>query len=258
MTRTFVASLLILALTLMIMPVSGNAGDNDYFFASQQPYEIAQAGEDEWGTSPSVGSFSMNPEGYKSPSRAILYSLLLPGLGEIYVGDSRTKATIFLAAEAGIWSSFVAFRLQGGWKKDDYKEFAVVNAGIDPEGKNDFFWDIIGFHASRQDYNKLSRVYTRTNPYYPDTPEWDWQWSSSEDQREYRDIKNDSKSSYRRANFALGAAAVNRLISMFYAWRSAKGHNRDLIDEFSKLRFEAHPDAYSNDIEFRLEYTHSF
>jgi len=231
---------------------------NQQFFAPQSPLQFSQTDDGEWGASAPSGSLSRTPSGYKSPSQALLYSFLLPGLGEIYVGDSRTKAIGFMTAEVGIWSTFVLFRHLGKWKKDDFREFAVANSGVDPTGKDDQFWDMIGFHTSRDDYNKVSRVYSRDNPFYPETPDWDWQWSSDSQQREYRDIKNDSKTYYRNANFTLAAAALNRVVSMFYAWRSARGHNRKLIDEFSNINFDAVPDPTTGSIELRIAYSRIF
>ena len=256
-----------LALLLFMMPLSYAfcsddsvfvAPDNNYFFVSQEPFQLAQAGKDEWGTSPQTGSFSDRPAGHKSPGRAILYSLLLPGLGEVYIGDSRTKATIFFTTEIGVWSTVLFSRQLGGWKKDDYRQYAIANAGVDPTGKDDAFWDMVGFHNSRDDYNKESRVYSRDNPFYPETPEWDWQWMSDETREAYRDIKNDSKSYYRVANFALAGAALNRAVSMFFAWRSAKGHNRSLVDEFSGLNFRVVPMPNGSSAECRIEFSRSF
>lgn len=249
--------LLVMVATALCSDDSPFVTQNNYFFASQTPLTLADAGSSEWGTSPQSGSLNTRPEGMKSPGRAILYSMLLPGLGEVYVGDSRTKATIFFSTEIGIWSTVLFSRQLGSWKKDDYRQFAIAKAGVDPGGKDDTFWDMVGFHNSRDEYNKISRVYSRDNPFYPETPEWDWQWPSDDFRREYRDIKNDSKSYYRVANFALAGAALNRVVSMFFAWRSAKGHNRSLIDEFSRINFRVVPLPNSS-AECRLEYSHSF
>ncbi len=251
-----------MALLLVDLPASYadtvDAVSNTYFFSAQTPFNLAQAGGDEWGVSPGLSPVAQRPEGYKSRSRAMLYSLLLPGLGEIYVGDSRTRAASFLTAEVGIWSTFILHRHLGKWKKDDYIEYAVVNASVDPTGKDDAFWDMVGFHDSRDEYNRFSRVYTPSNPFYPETAAWDWQWQSDTDKQAYRELKNDSKSYYRVARFALAAAAINRAVSAFFAWRSAKGHNRQLLDEFSNFKFEVGPYSLGDSPEIRLSFNRSF
>lgn len=230
---------------------------NSDFFAQQPPLQIAQS-DDEWGSASTTPRIEDQTVGYKSPSHAVLYSLLLPGLGEIYVGDSRTKAVGFLAAEVGIWSTFIFYRKLEKWKRDDYIGLAVVYADIDPFGKDDLFYDMVGFYDSRDEYNKESRVYSRANPFYPETPEWDWQWQGEDYRKQYRDLKNDSKAAKRNANFTLGAAALNRAISMIFAWRSARGHNRNLADEFFGFDLEILPDSYSNSVGVRVEYTGTF
>lgn len=235
----------------------GSVPENRVFFADQTPVLLADA-DDEWGTSTTTPKLTEQTEGYKSPSRAVLYSFLLPGLGEIYVGDSRLKTVGFLTAEVGIWSSFVFFRHLGKWKKDDYIEYAAVYAGVDPSGKDDEFYDMVGFYSNRDEYNKVSRVYTRENPFYPETSSWDWQWLDESYRDEYRDIKNDSKAAYRNANFALGAAALNRAVAMVFAWRSARAHNRNLVNEFSKFNLEVLPDYRTESLEVRLNYSTSF
>lgn len=255
-------SVLTLVLILASSQAFAGAGDgrialDGEFFSAQTPSVFAQA-NDEWGTSAPISGLGSRPEGYKSPSRALLYSLLLPGLGEIYVGDSRNRAAIFLTSEVGIWASFFTFRQMGNWREDDYIEFATAYAGVDPEGKDDHFWDMVGFYENRDEYNKVSRVYTRENPFFPESPDWDWQWQSATQRARYRDIKNDSKTHFRNADWMLAVAGLNRAVSAFFAWRAAKGHNRRLVDEFGKIRFEAVPDVYSRSIEFRVNYTRSF
>jgi hypothetical protein len=230
---------------------------NTAFFAHQSPTVLAQA-DDEWGVSPASPKAPDETAIYKSPSRAALYSFLLPGLGEIYVGGSRVKPACFIAAELGIWSTLIFYRKLGQWREDDYIQFATAYAGIDPSGKNDFFYDMVGYYGSRDDYNKISRVYTRTNPFFPETPSWDWQWHDEELQAEYRDMKNESKAAYRNAKFALAAAAVNRVVGMIFAWRSAKNHNRGVANEFSRLDLEVIPDHHATSLSIKLEYTATF
>ncbi len=259
MSRSLPVVVLIL-MSFIVAPVCAETVDvttNTYFFSSQTPLSLAAAGG-EWGVSSGASLLPGKPEGYKSRSKAMLLSLLLPGLGDVYVGDSRMRAAGFLTAEIGIWSAVVFNRQLGKWKKNDYMEYAVVYAGVDPTGKDDTFWDMVGFHDSRDDYNKLSRVYTRTNPFYPETSEWDWQWQSDEERKAYRDLKNDSKTYYRAARFALAAAVLNRAVSAFFAWRVAGGHNRRLLDQFSNFNIEVRPDAIGDSPEIRLTFSRIF
>ena len=222
-------------LLVIILPVIAPAEDSDgirridqnnVFFASQDVF--AQAGD--LNDNPGVLNEFEDNEGEKSVGRAILYSLLLPGLGEWYC-ERKGRAVFFFAAEAGIWSAYALFKHKQGWLEDDYINYAVQYAGIDPDGKDDFFYDMLAFYENRDEYNKVSRVYTRTHPFFPEIPSWDWQWHSDDHRLRYRDIKNDSRANGRNANFVLGAAFANRIISAIDAWRSARAYNR----QFSPL-----------------------
>jgi hypothetical protein len=211
--------------------------NNNHFFASQDLQIYAQSGD-----------LNENPfafenegaEGRKSVTKAVLFSLVLPGMGEMYVGRT-TRAIGFFIAEAGIWTSYAYFKHRQSWLKDDYINFAVQHAGVDPEGKDDFFYDMLGFYDNRDDYNKVSRVYTRTNPFFPEVPEWDWQWDSSSERLEYRNIKNSSRAQGRNANFSLGFALANRVISAVDAWWSAKNYNRRFSPFYSNVHLKLTP-----------------
>jgi len=207
-----------------------------YFFASQKPVLFAQ--NDDLNQNP----FALDDDAgdRKSVSKAMLLSLVLPGLGEMYVGR-KSRAIGFFAAEAGIWSAFILFKQKQNWLKDDYINFALSHAGIDPEGKSDFFYDMLAFYDNRDDYNAISRAGSRDNPFFPEVPEYDWQWESNEMRQKYRDLKNSSVANKRNANFALGAALANRVISVVDAWWCAKSYNRQFSPFFSRVKLRLSP-----------------
>jgi hypothetical protein len=206
-----------------------------HFFASQEPVLFAQ--NDDLNQNPLLDDDAGDR---KSVSRAMLLSLVLPGLGEMYVGR-KSRAIGFFAAEAGIWSAFILFKHKQNWLKDDYINFARSHAGVDPEGKSDFFYDMLAFYDNRDDYNAISRAGSRDNPFFPEVPEYDWQWESNEMRRQYRDLKNSSEASKRNANFALGAALANRVISVVDAWWCAKSYNRQFSTFFSRVKLRLSP-----------------
>jgi hypothetical protein len=215
----------------------GSSADNDYFFASQDLHIYAQSGDLNENPFALEGE---NAEGRKSVTKAVLLSLALPGAGEMYVGRT-SRAVGFFIAEAGIWTSYAYFKHRQNWLEDDYINFAVQYAGVDPDGKGDFFFDMVGFYDNRDEYNKISRVYTRTNPFFPEVAEWDWQWESDTLRVEYRDIKNSSRAQGRNANFSLGLALANRVISAVDAWWSAKSYNRRFSPFYSKVHLKLTP-----------------
>jgi hypothetical protein len=168
----------------------------------------------------------------KSPWRALGISLLLPGGGQYYV-ESNVKAKIFAALEVGLWSAFFAFRQQGSWRKDDFRLLAEAKAGADLGDKDDRFLDVLGFYDSREEYNKLAGVYTRDRQYFPDNSFYFWKWDSENSRLKYRELKNDSRSYFRKANFALGFIIANHVISAADAYFAAKRHNRGIESGFT-------------------------
>jgi hypothetical protein len=168
----------------------------------------------------------------KSPWRAFLMSLVLPGTGEQYTG-SILKSRAFMFAEIGGWASFISFKHLGKWRKDDFKLLAAREAGADVNGKDDRFFDVLGFYSNREDYNKVAGAFDPSRPYYPDTEAYFWNWSSADARERYRNLKNDSKSYYRNSDFALGFILANHFLSAIDAFWSARRHNRGIESGFS-------------------------
>ncbi|MBI3871879.1 MAG: hypothetical protein HY304_02245 [candidate division Zixibacteria bacterium] len=189
------------------------------------------------------GEFGREDRDRINVTRAAVASLLLPGAGQWYAG-ARTKSGFFLAGEAAVWTMFDYFHTVGNIKHDDYRDFAVVHAGIDPDGKGDDFYRTITFYDSREDYNDAGRLVAPGRPFYEDTPYWDWQWDSPASMQRYRTIRNQSNEAHNRAKFVLGAAVLHRLVSAVDAWRTARSVNHKARMETGewKVRFKGRPD----------------
>jgi hypothetical protein len=61
--------------------------------------------------------------GLKKPGRALMYSVAIPGTGELYVG-AKKRAIGFLAVEAVAWTWYLTQRSSGKNKEDEYMDFA--------------------------------------------------------------------------------------------------------------------------------------
>lgn len=165
--------------------------------------------------------------------KAGIYSALIPGLGEYYVGH-RAKARIFFAVEAATWVSFFTFHIYGNWKEDDFIQFAAENANANLENKSDEFTDWVGFYDDIDQFNSLGRVQDPERPYLVDNAENHWRWQSAEAQSTYRHLKNRSREAYRHRDFMVGLAVVNRIVSIIDAVRDAKRSQREIKgSEFS-------------------------
>lgn len=184
---------------------------------------------------PSFGDEFQKPSGRKSTAKAMLLSLLLPGAGELYA-ENTTGSRIFLGLEGSIWAGFFAFRTYGSWKKTDYKGYAALHAGVNLDSKTDDYFENITYYDTRDEYNQFARLYHGADAtIYPENDFWNWNWDSEDSKGRFRDVRNQSKTAYRRALFMVGLAAVNRIVSVMDAARSVKKFNRKLSSEFSSI-----------------------
>jgi len=209
-----------------------------------------QKSEQSRQTNPSFEDEFQKPSGRKSTTKAMLLSLLLPGAGELYA-ENTTGSRIFLGLEGSIWAGYFAFRTYGSWKKTDYKGYAALHAGVNLDSKTDGYFENITYYDTRDEYNQFARLYHGADAtVYPENDFWNWNWDSQDSKGRFRDLRNQSKTAYRRAIFMVGLAAVNRIVSVLDAARSVKRFNRKLSSEFSSvnptgLRFSLDANPFS-------------
>ena len=168
-----------------------------------------------------------------SPGKAVLYSLLLPGLGDWKLGN-KNRATVFFALEGLIWVSYATFQVQGGNYEDEYQDLAVRFAGVSGSDHSDDFYATIRDYDSSDEYeadiknegrnydtgsDALDQYFieNRIEDYEP------WLWASTERRLQYSETRSASKTAYRRADYMIAAAAANRVVSAVFAYAAARG-----------------------------------
>lgn len=180
-------------------------------------------------------------DGTVNPRKAMLYSLLIPGLGQQVIGREE-RARVFYGVEAAIWTSFVAFRLQGDGRRDRYIDFAEFNAAVSADGKDDTYWRTIaqyersdpGPFSANELVRRQARAlypgdrerqeqYISENSYLGDDA---WDWQNADNLARYRDLRSRSIDSYDRAEFSIAMAIAHRIVSMIDAARLAGSINR--------------------------------
>lgn len=190
-------------------------------------------------------------------TKATVYSLLLPGAGQWYAGD-KNRAGVFLAGEGVMWAAFAYFKTVQSAKQDDYEAYALANAGINPEGKNDDFYRILSFYNSREEYNSAGRIIDPSRPYYPNNEYWNWRWRSEADLEQYRTLRNQRAEARNRSRFALGALVVNRLLSAFDAWQVAKSVNRQARMELTGWKVGVKGKPFGSDPKVMVTFKRKF
>lgn len=156
-----------------------------------------------------------------SPARAFFYSLLVPGLGQVYTG-AGTMTRVFIASEAALWSLYFTFRTVGNWKEADYKRFAVLHAGVDPSGKNHGYYVNLEHYDSMEAYNQAKLRQRNLNAVYPENQGYEWEWDSRESRLRYENLRVSSDRAFNRALLVTGAVVLNHLASAIDAARAAR------------------------------------
>jgi hypothetical protein len=192
----------------------------------------------------------------KSMWKAALLSAAMPGAGEYYLGH-KSKARVFFAAEAVSWAGFAAYKVYSHWKKDDLIRFANERASANLDGKSDDFFDLVGYYTSVRDYNTFGRVFDPQRPYLDENSSDYWQWQSDHDRQVYRSLKNAGREANRRSKFMIGAAIINRIVSVIDAVRDARRQDRKIEDSFSsteqpRMRFSFDPMSSRHQVNMTL------
>lgn len=172
-------------------------------------------------------------EDKKSIALTILFSALLPGLGEYYAGNYNL-GMYFTIADGILWSSLIGINTYGSWLENRYKSFASTYAKINPNGKDKEFFAIIGTYPSIDDYNDDKALERNFNAML-NKQTYYWNWNSVENRKTYRKLWTSSEHAYNNIRFVVGGLILNRLISIINAVRLTSSYNRKIKD--SSLTF---------------------
>lgn len=167
----------------------------------------------------------------KNTGLAIIYSLLLPGMGELYAG-SYSSGKYFTIAEGALWATYIGFNAYGSWQQDNYKSFAASNAGVNNNNKNSDYYANIGLYLSINEYND-TQAFDRnfTAMYNPQQYYWNW---SSQDRKTYRSMWLSSENAFNNLRFVVGAMILNRIISAINAVRLVAKYNKSIDESANK------------------------
>ncbi len=186
-------------------------------------------------------------------------SLLLPGLGQSMLGLDR-EAQWFYLGEASFWV------VLGGsyYSKEHYLSSAVNyagrHAGATHAPRDEIFLQLIGEFQSRsgsagvnaspdlgEDYNQdLIRQGQDVDKFYPNTPEyyWDWGTSANSQNNQRRSNYNTLLNKYRYSKIvfqtSVGLLVLNRVVSSIHAMRKGKSNSK--VSPQSNFYLQYRPD----------------
>ncbi|MFA3782770.1 hypothetical protein ABRY23_06865 [Melioribacteraceae bacterium 4301-Me] len=167
----------------------------------------------------------------KNAGLAILFSMIIPGMGELYA-DSYQSGIYFTVADGILWGVFAGFNLYGDWQKNNYRSFAQSFGSVNLDGKNSDYFATIGIYKDVYTYNQVQELNRNFDKVY-DVNKFYWNWGTNEQRKKYREMWSSSETAYNNVRFAAGALILNRLISAINAVRAVSRYNNNLQKEAS-------------------------
>jgi len=176
--------------------------------------------------------------GKKSVGLAAFYSLLLPGMGELYAGGFGT-GRYFLIAEGGLWLTYTGFQVYGDALRGDARAYAVQHAGVNASGKDDQFFVDVSNYLNINDYNQAKLQQRSPDKLYDPAAGYGWQWDSDASRATFKSQRILSENVYNDRKFVVAFIIVNHVASAIDAARAAIAHNKALENPLGDLQMSA-------------------
>ena len=170
----------------------------------------------------------------KSPNEAFLYSLVVPGMGQLYTGAKH--GYLYTAAEVGFLATYFILRNSASNTRDNYRD--VVRQHVIFEGPGSFEdWDPVEDFEHATQYENWNHVYdseetrARTGKWYwndarafKDEPDVDIEFDSRH-RLEAFELRQKANDTFQRARTFLGLVILNHVISAVEARITTKRFN---------------------------------
>ncbi len=167
----------------------------------------------------------------KSVGLGVIYSLLLPGMGELYA-DAYDIGKYFTIADGVLWGTFIGMNVYSNWKENDYKSYAESRAGISNENKDENYYATISAYSDIESYNNEKALERNFEEMY-DPDNYFWKWSTETERESYRDMWTSSEQTKNDIRFIVGGLILNRVASAINAARLVTSYNNRLKEDLS-------------------------
>ena len=142
-----------------------------------------------------------------------LQSLILPGLGELNMGNEE-RARSFFIREAALWLICIGGKKASSWYESDYRAFAELHASVDMAGKDYIFAVNMGHYGSLSEYNATKARKRQVDKIYKDGQGNEWEWDNTENRLHFDKLRIQSLNYDKYARFAIGGLVLHRFISL--------------------------------------------
>ena len=224
---------------------------------------------------------------YKSPKKAFLYSLLIPGWGQKYAGSGIIKTAGFLLVEVGSWAGHFSYQSKGDDKTIEFKAFAnahwnegdttgadytdpdnPIYTNLDDETYRGWFLINKGIVADtglteQLPSTKSQQYYEMIGKYDQFRGGWDDYWTGdttvyvTAHRTTYMDMRKKANYYLDNANTLMIVSMLNHLISAFDAAISANRHNKRIADDTWSVKAEVRKYSATERIPM-IKITHRF
>jgi hypothetical protein len=190
----------------------------------------AAASSQEPSTSQPSSAPASEPAHGSSGAKPFLLSILLPGMGQLSMGE-KGHAIPFFIAEGLIWTNYAYRQISGHKREDDYIEQAKINAGVGVSDAEDDYWKTVGQYSRssgegpnsyEEDLRRDARDLYPSDPAAQDayvaehlpTGDQAWEWETEALRAQYQDTRDTANDAFHKAKYSFAAALVNRVVSV--------------------------------------------
>ena len=170
-----------------------------------------------------------------TPAKAAFSSFVVPGSGDILLGDKK-RGACFMLAEAAIWLNYLNNNNQANKLDSRSKNYASYYASANSAREEEVYLRAVEDFLNNLDYNE--KVKEDARRLYPDTLDIEamqerieqrkeyiaensytgsdsWQWQSRETADVFREMRRGKRATLQTASNMIGLAVANRAVSLF-------------------------------------------
>ena len=196
----------------------------------------------------------------KSPGRAFLLNMIVPGAGHLYAGNKR--GWVHLGLEGATWVTYLYYHDRGKSKERQFEAYADANWDSTAYKASDTYqadrWAILQNFLSEgntqqyyEDIGKLPDYWTGWNGYstYPSAG------GDAATRRFYYGVRNDSNNFLKNARFAIVGGFVNRVVSAVDVLRILKNRGHAQLGNDTSMKFNMRTRPFSSENAFKVTVT---
>lgn len=194
----------------------------------------------------------------KSPGRAFLLNMLVPGAGHLYAGNKR--GWVHLGLEGATWVTYLYYHDRGKTKEEEFQAYADEKwdfarwYAADPANQGSEEDEILkNFYANNkqhyyEDVGKLPVYWSGWEGYDPST-------GDAQTRRFYYGVRHDSNNFLKNARYALVGGFLNRVVSAVDVLRIVRNRGRANLGNSTTLKFNMRTRPFSDENALKVTVT---